>query len=156
MKTDKEIRDAVTSTIIQPKMRILHLALHRRWFDAIARGEKVEEYRALTEFWRVRLEGKAYDEIHFRNGYRTDAPWMRVQCLAIGRGEWQGQPCYVIALGKILEIRNYEADETPALASLENSHPQAKPAVPDAEANGEPEGVNQTRRLLCADFGSSV
>lgn len=87
--------------------RILHLTLHRRWFDAIARAEKKEEYRAITPFWTKRLDGRTYDEIHFRNGYHPTSPFMRVQCLGLKRSEWQGQPVYALQLGAILETRNY-------------------------------------------------
>ena len=85
--------------------RVLHLTLHRRWFDAIASGEKREEYRALTPFWTRRLADRQYDEIHFRNGYARDAPFMRVRFLGCQPGQWQEQPAYVIRLGEILELR---------------------------------------------------
>ena len=85
--------------------KILHLNLHREWFDKIASGEKTEEYRALVPHWQKRLDGKTFDEVHFRNGYRVDAPFMRVECLGITTGEWEGQPCYVIKLGKVVDLR---------------------------------------------------
>lgn len=94
------------------KRQILHLTLHKIWFDKIVAGEKTEEYRALTPHWNQRLVGKSYDEIHFRNGYSKNAPWMRVECLGIGFGEWQGEACYVLKLGRILEIKNHEGNKT--------------------------------------------
>ena len=65
------------------KPAILHLTLHREWFDKIAAGQKKTEYRDNTAFWRSRLLSRSYDEIHFRNGYATRAPFMRVECLGI-------------------------------------------------------------------------
>lgn len=95
-------------------MRVLHLTLHRRWFDAIARGEKKEEYRAITDYWRNRLEGRTYDEVHFRNGYNPASPWMRVEFLGIRTGEWEGRAVFVIALGDILEVRHWLSTIRPA------------------------------------------
>ena len=65
-------------------MRILHLTLYRKWFDKIACGEKTEEYRnAEKPYWCRRLSGKTFDEVHFRNGYGKDKPFMRLECLGI-------------------------------------------------------------------------
>ncbi len=50
-------------------MRTLHLNLKAEYFDAIAAGEKVEEFRLLTPFWRRRLEGKAFAGIELKKGY---------------------------------------------------------------------------------------
>jgi len=118
---------------------VLNLTLHRHWFEQIASGQKTEEYRFCSPFWERKLDGRHFDEIHFRNGYSPDSPWMRVSCLGITLGEWAGRPCYVIALGQILEIRNYETDQTQLLALQENRHAQAQPTIPDTPANGEPQ-----------------
>lgn len=104
---------------------ILHLTLTKKWFDEIASGEKIEEYRDLKEYWLKRLvdqvnrpnfllhrpmwkntyevEFKHFDRIVFKNGYASDAPVMVVDCkgIKIDRnpfGEW----CFVISLGDIL------------------------------------------------------
>ena len=83
-------------------MKVLHLTLKKRWFDLIASGKKTEEYRECKTYWIKRLRGRVYDEIHFRNGYRVDSPFMRV--------EWKGVTCvayrYIIKLGRISEIKN--------------------------------------------------
>lgn len=102
--------------------RILHLTLKRKFFDAIASGEKYVERRVCTEYWAKRLTWQVHDitdpkqhsilvhpkrftEVHFRNGYRKDSPFMRV--------EWKGlrislrKDNYEILLGKVLEIRNW-------------------------------------------------
>lgn len=83
--------------------RILHLTLRCQWFDAIASGSKKVEYRAVTPHWISRLENRQYDEVHFRNGYQPDSPFMRVECLGIIKNS-----TYCIKLGKILEISNHE------------------------------------------------
>lgn len=36
-------------------MKILHLALKKKWFDMIASGEKKEEYREIKPYWITRL-----------------------------------------------------------------------------------------------------
>ena len=90
--------------------RILHLTLKKKWFDLIASGEKKVEYREYKRHWIKRLcevdwEGsflfhKQFDEIHFRNGYRKDSPFMRV-------GHLRTEVCidtFNIYLGKVLEV----------------------------------------------------
>ena len=89
------------------KPSVLHLTLHRKWFDDIAAGKKKTEYRDNTPFWRTRLVSRNYDEIHFRNGYATRAPFMRVECLGIRK---DGRKRFAIRLGKILETRNYRPE----------------------------------------------
>ena len=82
-------------------MKILHLNLYRKYFDAIADGTKTTEYRDKTDYWKRRIEGKEYDIIKFRNGYAKDAPTMLV--------EYNGYDItdrYEIKLGKITEV-NY-------------------------------------------------
>lgn len=67
---------------------ILPLVLKRKWFDMIDRGEKLEEYRDATEYWRVRLNnfqrrcrpGK-FPVVEFRDGYRKDARRMSFMML---------------------------------------------------------------------------
>ena len=78
-------------------MRILHLTLHRKWFDAIASGSKREEFREMKPYWIKRLEGKTFDRVHFRNGYRPDSPTMTFECNGIYRDEWANE--YAIHLG---------------------------------------------------------
>jgi hypothetical protein len=58
---------------------ILHLNLHREFFDAIATGRKKIEYRRRSPYWRARLEGRKYDMILFRNGYASSPPEMLVE-----------------------------------------------------------------------------
>ena len=58
---------------------ILHLNLHRKFFNAIASRQKRIEYRKQSPYWRKRLEDRKYDAIQFRNGYAKDAPEMLVE-----------------------------------------------------------------------------
>lgn len=61
----------------------LTIPLKAEYFDAIKRGDKTEEFRLNTPFWRKRLEGRAYDGIVLTRGYprrddkerRIERPW---------------------------------------------------------------------------------
>lgn len=99
--------------------KILHLTLKREWFDLIAIGRKTREYRANKPYWTKRLENppdyrgvpmfKRFDEVHFKNGYRKDSPFMRIKFITTQYGyDDNEQECYVIFLGKILEFKNYK------------------------------------------------
>ena len=88
--------------------RILHLILHREFFDLIEKGLKKTEYRECTPYWRRRLEGRDYDVIRFRNGYATKAPVMDVQYVTKGFRVVGGKKEYAIRLGKILKVQNYK------------------------------------------------
>lgn len=103
---------------------ILHLTLKKIWFDEIASGKKVEEYREIKCYWTTRLvehvsnpelhylrpdwkddyeiEFKHFDRIVFKNGYSREAPVMVVECKGIEVGQSHtGEWCYVIRLGDI-------------------------------------------------------
>lgn len=102
-------------------MRILHLTLKKKWFDLIACGEKKHEFRECKPYWEKRLlhgpDGtpNEYDEIHFRNGYAKNAPFMRVECKGLyltgkkwfepDHGEELAESVIVIFLGQVLELR---------------------------------------------------
>ena len=84
--------------------KILHLILYKKWFMEILEGKKKEEYRDKTPFWMNRLfekdgSPKKYDYVMFRNGYRKDAPVMKVEFLGI---EDRGKNLAIL-LGKIVE-----------------------------------------------------
>jgi hypothetical protein len=51
------------------KKRILHLPVKKIYFDQIKSGKKLDEYRLVTEYWKKRLEGRDYDEVHVKCGY---------------------------------------------------------------------------------------
>jgi len=89
---------------------ILHLTLHRKWFDMIASGEKREEYRAMKDYWHRRLnQFRHYDAVKFVNGYGAHRPWMLVELkgkrMGIGKPEWgaPSTPVFILELGAILE-----------------------------------------------------
>jgi len=87
-------------------MKVLHLNLFRKYFDAILNGEKTTEYREVTSYWSKRLEGRHYDVIKFRNGYRKDAPEMVVEYCGVNVVNYKNENTYAIDLGKILETNN--------------------------------------------------
>ena len=87
-------------------MKILHLTLKRKWFLEIAQGYKTIEYRQAKPYWWSRLVGKAFDEVHFRNGYRTDAPFMRVEYGCTNLIIKDGYYVFAIELGSVLEVTN--------------------------------------------------
>jgi hypothetical protein len=88
-------------------MRILHLTLKKKWFDLVSSGEKKIEYRQIKHYWTTRIWNdfdntpQVFSEVHFRNGYSKDAPFMRVAFIKITKNKY-----YEIHLGKILEIRS--------------------------------------------------
>ena len=84
--------------------KVLHLNLYRKYFDQILKGEKTIEYRDITPYWSKRLEGKYYDVIQFRNGYRKNAPTMIVEYKGTVVDDLYGT--YAIKLGKVLETKN--------------------------------------------------
>jgi len=99
-------------------MKILHLTLKRKWFDLIASGKKKIEYREYKPYWEKRLVGKEFQEVHFRNGYSNDAPFMRAKLSVIVNVKFPGAMIckpkngeelngwyFAIVLGPILEIQ---------------------------------------------------
>lgn len=86
--------------------RILTLRLKRKWWDQIASGSKTVELRLKTDYWRKRLIGRQYDEIHIWAGYppssRTDLllrrKWTLVTVCDILHEEFGPQPVTVYAI----------------------------------------------------------
>lgn len=87
----------------------LCLTLHREFFDAIVAGTKKTEYRDNKKYWRSRLVGRSYKEVHFRNGYATKAPFMRVECKGVRKIRTSEGSRFAIRLGKILELKYYRS-----------------------------------------------
>jgi len=52
-----------------PKPLTLTLALKGEYFDQIACGQKVEEFRMVTPFWVTRLVGKDFSRLVITKGY---------------------------------------------------------------------------------------
>ena len=94
-------------------MSTLHLTLKKKWFDMILSGEKTEEYRDIKSYYNLRLIGKEYDTVIFRNGYARDAPSLTIELKTIrfgtGKPEWgaeEGKNYFVLYLGKIINTKN--------------------------------------------------
>lgn len=98
-------------------MKTLHLVLKSKWYDMIDRGEKKEEYRELTLYWKKRLIEdlgdfypvlfKDYKWICFHKGYTSTTMTFKVEDIKIGRGnpEWGAptdRPVFIIKLGERL------------------------------------------------------
>ena len=97
---------------MERKMKILHLTLEKKWFDMMVKGEKDVEYRSKKPYWKKRLEHPngmfiIFDEIHFRNGYKKNNPFMRRKHETTYMTSWLGGEVYALNLGKILELKNY-------------------------------------------------
>ena len=110
---------------------VLHLNLKKKWFDMILSGEKKEEYRSFSSYWRhifndmfftkgkgheikVVIKNKLYNPkniiIRFSNGYKKDRPQFDIECKGIsigtGKSEWgaeKDENYFVLKLGKILK-----------------------------------------------------
>ena len=50
-------------------MKVLTLRLKAKWWNQIKDGTKSVELRLATDYWRKRLIGREYDEIHLWCGY---------------------------------------------------------------------------------------
>lgn len=87
-------------------MRILHLTLKLKWFLEIARGYKTTEFRLIKPYWNSRLMNREYEEVHFRNGYRPDSPFMRVTYLGATSIHLEDGLYFAIELGDVLEVKN--------------------------------------------------
>lgn len=83
---------------------MLTLPIKKKWFDMILSGEKTDEYRVNTAYWRRRLlyqaqpssgEGTAW-LLALRNGYRSDSPKAIVEIgditVGAGKPEWGAEP----------------------------------------------------------------
>ena len=75
-------------TLPKRNCAILSLVLKGKWYDMIASGEKREEYRAPTLYWRKRfhrwdkkVSADVCPVVEFRRGYAKDAPRMAFWCL---------------------------------------------------------------------------
>lgn len=100
-------------------MKDLKLVLKRKWYDMIASGEKKEEYREFTDYWKNRLLEKGswdvrlFDTVTFYLGYAKDRPSMTFRFMALGYGEgkpeWgaeKGKEYFIIKLGERIKGGN--------------------------------------------------
>ncbi|AQH05659.1 RNA-binding protein (plasmid) [Burkholderia sp. KK1] len=87
-------------------MKTLRLHVKAVYFDQIDSGEKGDEYRLVTPYWRKRLEGKQYDRIEVLNGYpkagdtsRTrERPWRGYTIKTIEHPHFGAEPVEVFAI----------------------------------------------------------
>lgn len=92
-------------------MKILHMTLHRIWFDQILNGEKKEEYRQIKDYWVKRL-AKDYDVICFKNGYSKDAREITIEYNGYKiKHIWHPftrkiETVFAIRLGRIIKTKN--------------------------------------------------
>ena len=88
---------------------MLTLPIKKKWFDMITSGEKLEEYREDSDYYRKRFyklfgkyalhavygESPTTTKIKLRNGYSRTSPTCTVDCsLKIGTGnpDWGAEP----------------------------------------------------------------
>lgn len=91
-------------------MKELKLVLTYMWYDMIDSGEKPEEYRDTTPFYRSRLETlrwRKYDIVTFYRGYAKNRRTMSFKYggarIGTGQEKWGAKPSkeyYVIKLGE--------------------------------------------------------
>lgn len=84
----------------------LTLPLKAEYFNAIRDGEKPEEFRLVTPYWRKRLEGRSYDGIVLTLGYpaaddtarRLEKPWRGFRQTTITHPHFGPEPVEVYAI----------------------------------------------------------
>ena len=91
----------------RPESSALTLNLNGIYFDAIARGEKVEEYRLANAYWRKRL-ARSYETIVLLRGYpkgggilgetRIELPWRGFEVKTLEHPHFGPNPVEVFAL----------------------------------------------------------
>ncbi|MDK9790127.1 ASCH domain-containing protein [Vibrio sp. D431a] len=59
-------------------MKILHLNLKKQYFEDIRDKTKSHEFRLYNDYWKKRLEGRDYDEIHIKMGYPKSDDYSRI------------------------------------------------------------------------------
>ncbi len=69
----------------------LHLSLKGEYFEQIVTGDKPEEYRLATPYWRKRLEGRSYGRVIVKRGYPKADDQSRISLR-----KWQGAALKVI------------------------------------------------------------
>lgn len=85
---------------------MLILPIKKQWYDMIVSGEKKEEYREITPYWKTRfgtaMDRKNYllfqkerpakiEEFYIRNGYGNNRPTAKLSAVVIkgyGKPDW--------------------------------------------------------------------
>jgi len=84
----------------------LTLALNGVYFDQVRSGEKREEFRLQTPYWRKRLEGRTYENVVLTRGYpaaadlsrRLTIPWRGFREVTITHPHFGPDPVFVFAI----------------------------------------------------------
>ena len=94
-------------------VKIYYFILKKKWFDMILAGIKTEEYRAMTKYWKKRLQHINENKnvhLHFRNGYSPKSRVIVTEFIDMnvdkGNEEWGADPneyYYVLKIGKIIK-----------------------------------------------------
>ncbi|HIF5708607.1 ASCH domain-containing protein [Vibrio parahaemolyticus] len=87
-------------------MKVLHLPVKALYFRQMQTGEKKYEYRLQTDYWRKRLEGREYDEVHIKLGYPKSGdtekilvrPWKGFEEMVITHPHFGEAPVSVFAI----------------------------------------------------------
>lgn len=90
------------------KKNTLHLVLKRKWWDMIKSGEKREEYRLYTPYWRNRLlisesplRFVPYKYLVFHLGYTNNIMKFKINSIRYGIGNpvlgSPVDPCFIIS-----------------------------------------------------------
>lgn len=88
-------------------METLHLVIKHKWFDMIASGEKIEEYREMTNYWKKRIWNKrsVIGYVIFHRGYTnvTIKCFLHYVAIMPGYEKWGAEPgktYYVLRISK--------------------------------------------------------
>lgn len=107
---------------------MLIIPIKKRWYDAIRRREKLEEYREPTGYWIARFSGafgcsvqeaeaqRTEAWIKLRNGYGDDKPTITIRARlrhGQGRPEWGAIPGKEYIILDVLEVQEPTDDPTP-------------------------------------------
>ena len=119
----ENLADAAIFKFYNEQKPLLHLNLHKEYYDLILKKRKPEEYRELKPYWnrifqggKVKIKGRYYHptdvNICFSNGYSKDRRQMIVsfRCLVVREGNpnWGAKllrQYYVLVLGDILAVK---------------------------------------------------
>lgn len=86
------------------------LPIKKKWFDMILSGEKKEEYRTNSVYWRNRIFNQTNIIAQIRNGYGNSVPWANlvigVPRIGFGNKLW-GAPEYRVVIIPILIIEGF-------------------------------------------------
>ncbi len=94
------------------KKKILLLRICKDGFEKLIAWEIQFRYREVKKYWETRLldangAPKEFDEVHIKNGYKSDSPLAIVEFKANhGVFEYEGKDCFKIELGQVLEVQN--------------------------------------------------